>query len=147
MEYVYAKKSDLKEIKQLLNSLGLPSSDIGPHVRGFVIAKTGKLIVGVVGMEVHGKDCLLRSLAVRPSHQGMGIAKELFCRIVADAQKRGIVKAYVLTTTIEILCQKWGFNKIPKTRVPHTIIVSKEFQGLCPKTAVLMCKNIAQDVK
>jgi amino-acid N-acetyltransferase len=142
MKYEYAKAANLVGIKKLLSSMGLPSADIAGHWDGFIVAIENKEIAGVVGMELYGEFCLLRSLAVHPDYRGQGVAKELFRRIVVSAKKAGAKELYLLTLTIESLCKQWGFKKIVRNRVPMAILASKEFKGLCPKSAVCMHQAI-----
>ena len=51
----------------------LPAEDLTPkHIAHFLVGHDGRRLVGVVGMEPTGDGALLRSLAVRPAHQGEG---------------------------------------------------------------------------
>ena len=144
MKYEFARSSDLAEIKNLLSSVDLPSEDIAGHLDGFIVARVRKTILGVAGMELYGEACLLRSLAVHPDHRGKGVAKELFRLIVAQAQKIGVKELYLLTVSIEVLCEKWGFKRIVRSRVPMAILASKEFKSLCPESAVCMYQSITE---
>ena len=147
MEYQTAKVGDLSEIKKLLSTMDLPLADIAEHLEGFIVARAGGEIVGVVGMELYGEDCLLRSLAVDLKFRCKGIARQLFQRIVASAHDHGAKHLYLLTTTIEGLCEKWGFRKIDRKDVPKRISNTAEFKGLCPKTAVCLYQNTAEAVR
>lgn len=144
MKYEPAKSADFSEIEELLSAMGLPSADIAGYLNNFIIARVGKKIVGVVGMELYEETCLLRSLAVLPDHRGKGVASELFRQIFSHAKKTGVKELYLLTMTIETLCKKWGFKKIARSKVPRQILASKEFKGLCPMSAVCMYRSIEQ---
>ena len=146
MKYEPAKSADFPEIEKLLSAMGLPSADIVGYLNNFIIARVGKKIVGVVGMELYEEACLLRSLAVLPDHRGKGVARELFRRIVFHAKKTGVKEVYLLTMTTETLCKKWGFKKIARSKVPRQVLASKEFKGLCPRSAVCMCQSIEEIV-
>jgi len=52
MEYQTAKAGDLSNIKKLLSAMDLPLADIAGHLDGFIVARAGREIVGVVGMEL-----------------------------------------------------------------------------------------------
>ena len=147
MEYQTAKAGDLSNIKKLLSAMDLPLADIAGHLDGFIVARAGREIVGVVGMELYGEDCLLRSLAVDFKFRGRGIAHQLFQHIVVSAQDRGANRLYLLTTTIEGLCEKWGFRKIDRKDVPRRISNTAEFKGLCPRTAVCLYQSAAEAVR
>lgn len=129
MKYEKAKRRDLNEIVSLLSSAGLPSEDAGLHLENFIVARDGGNVVGAVGIQIYGSDALLRSLVVHPGARGRGISRQLAQRIVASAQSHGVRHLYLLTTTIEGLCSKWGFQKVDRKDAPEEIKNSAEFQG------------------
>ena len=144
MRYEQANRKDLDIIVELLSSVGLPAEDVGLHLDSFIVARHGKKMAGVVGVQLYGADALLRSLAVYPEARGRGIARQLSRRIVASAQRRGAKRLYLLTTTIEGLCEKWGYRKIDRKNVPEAIRSTAEFKSLCPSTAVCMYKELKE---
>jgi amino-acid N-acetyltransferase len=147
MRYKQANHRDLEGIIDLLSSVGLPSEEVSSHLDNFIVARDGNKLVGVVGIQLCGSDALLRSLAVHPESRNRGIARQLFQRIVASAHDHGVKHLYLLTTTIEGLCEKWGFRKIDRKDVPKRISNTAEFKGLCPKTAVCLYQNTAEAVR
>jgi amino-acid N-acetyltransferase len=73
MDIRSAIPGDLRDIQDLLRAVDLPAEDRTPaHLAHFLIGRGGRRLVGVVGMEPTGDGALLRSLAVRPAHQGEG---------------------------------------------------------------------------
>jgi len=147
MKYEEADQHDLNEIVSLLSSAGLPSEDVGLHLESFVVARDGGNVVGAVGIQLYGSDALLRSLVVHPGARGRGISRQLAQRIVAAAERHGVKHLYLLTTTIESLCEKWGFRKIGRKDAPEAIKNTAEFKGLCPSVAVLMYQSVGEIIK
>ena len=101
--------------------------------------KPGNLI-GVGGLEIHGRLALLRSLAVDDRHRRMGIASRICARLEEEAAERGIVRIYLLTETAESFFTKRGYSVTARTDAPAEIVATQEFTTLCPDSAVLMVR-------
>ena len=66
-EMIFEPASPMDEpwIRRLLTLCGLPHEDLTPqHLSHFGVIKEKGEIVGTVGLEIHGRSALLRSLAV-----------------------------------------------------------------------------------
>ena len=137
-----ATAKDERDIRDLLTDGKLPNEDIHAHLPNFLVAWFDDTMVGAVGLEIYGKIGLLRSLVVAPSHQGKGIGKMLYDRLIAYARLRGIEEMYLLTTTADKLFKKQGFVQIDREHLPEAIKQTGEFLHLCPSSAVCMKKNI-----
>lgn len=142
MEFNQANTGDLRAIKNLLWVAGLPSVDFESYLEYFIVSKVNNIVVGFIGMEPYGSVALLRSLVVVEDFRGQGIGRELTRRIIAQARQQGITDFYLLTTSVEKLCRKWGFQKIERHLVPEVIRNTAEFKELCPKTAVCMYRRV-----
>jgi amino-acid N-acetyltransferase len=126
------KKADIidaKQIQSLINlyaakDLMLPRSlnEIYDNIRDYWVCKENKKIMGCCGLHVVGWDNLaeLKSLAVAKSKQRRGIARELVNSCLKEAKELKIKKVFVLTY-IPAFFKKFGFKKIPKSRLPHKI--------------------------
>lgn len=147
MKYEQADRCDLIEITGLLSSAGLPSEDVGLHLENFIVARDDGNVVGAVGIQLCGSDALLRSLVVHPRARGRGISRQLAQRILTLAQRHGVKHLYLLTTTIEKLCEKWGFRKIGRKDAPEAVKNTEEFKGLCPSVALLMYQSVGEIIK
>ena len=78
MNVAAAQPADLPAIRALLTANALPSADLTPaHLGSFWIVEDAAGLVGVVGLEPHGRAALLRSLAVRVDRRGHGIGAAL----------------------------------------------------------------------
>ena len=140
MEYEQAKSSNEESIKNLLESHGLPASDINDHLGNFIVAKESSEIVGVGGFEICNDYALLRSFAVNSSHKGLGIAEQIFNLVEEQAIKSGIKAFYLLTDTASQYFERLAFYECSRDIAPESIRNTKQFSGLCPDTATMMCK-------
>lgn len=139
-----AKKSDLAAIRSLLQLTELPPEGIDPHLENFLVIRNPKsipgsdLLIGSIGLEVYGKSALLRSLAVHPDFQGIGLGTRLVERIIEVAKKRGIIRLFLLTDTAEEFFEKKGFVVVTRDQVPEDMKKSIEFTTLCTSSPSMM---------
>jgi amino-acid N-acetyltransferase len=141
-----AMPEDLTGIQTLLAQAGLPS-DLAGHTGGFLVARNRDSIVGCVGMEVAGPDALFRSLAVEPAYRGAGLGRRLYEALATAAVARGVERAYLLTTSIAPLAERWGFHRIGRGDVPDAIRGASQFRSTCCASAVAMVQDLAAAVK
>ncbi len=137
--YSFATPDDKDQIRQLLSECGLPSLYIHRHLKSFIVAKAAKKIVGVIGLEAHGRVGLLRSLCVDRAYRDRGIAKRLNERIMAYARMQGFDRLYMFTFGAEKFASRLGFRKIGKTRIPESIRSTWQFRKLefCPVVSMM----------
>jgi amino-acid N-acetyltransferase len=138
-----AVPGDAPGIAALLRDADLPHEDFADHLANFLAARREDGVVGAVGFERHGQDALLRSLVVAPAHRGTGLGGELVDRLAAEARRRGVKQFYLLTTTAEAFFARRGFRKIAHQAVPAAIVGTKEFNSLCPNSAICMTRAVA----
>lgn len=134
--------ADLAAVRDLLKTSDLPSDDVGEHLEHFLIVRAGGKIIGVVGMEIHGKAGLLRSLAVHPDQRGTGLGKALTSKILTAAHSAGLQEVGLLTTTADKFFVKFGFIPVRREHTPEWIKLSKEYKVYCPSTAIIMVKPV-----
>ena len=138
-----ASPMDESWIRQLLTLCGLPHEDLTPeHLSHFWVMKEKGGIVGTVGLEIHGRSALLRSLAVDPCFRKRGFAQQLTEKAEGYATSLKIEELYLLTVTAESFFLKRGGQKIERKSAPPAIQGTAEFQGLCPVSSVLMIKQL-----
>lgn len=147
LTFAFAIPADLTPIQNLLQDSDLPYEDVSDHLSHFIVAKKDNQLIGIIGLEVYERVGLVRSLAVADYYRGNGIAKRLYDRILAHAHMLGIDELYLLTTTAEGFFAKMGFVKVERNNLPEVIQATKEFQSLCPVTAVCMVKEIKEDAR
>jgi len=126
--YSFAGPADKNQIRRLLSECELPTLYIHRHLKSFMVAKAGKKIVGVVGVEVCGRTGLFRSLCVDEAYRGRGIARMLNERLLAYARTRKIDRLYLFTLYAEKFASKLGFRKIDRKRIPKSIRSTWQFR-------------------
>jgi len=140
-----ATPDDLPAVEQLLVTTGLPIDGVDENFRTFLVAEDGDAIAGVIGIERYGQTALLRSAAVSPNSRGSGIGTRLVKTILERAAADGVEDVYLLTTTAADYFPRFGFTQAPRSDAPDLLSASREFQGACPATAVLMKRSLTEE--
>jgi N-acetylglutamate synthase-like GNAT family acetyltransferase len=143
-ELADAGPDDRDAVAALLASCGLPHADIAAHLPHFTVARAGGRIVGVIGLELHGEDGLLRSLAVADDHRGEGIARRLYASLLGRARSLGVARLYLLTTSAQGFFEMLGFRAVDRASVPEAIRGTEEFRALCPASATCLVRSVAR---
>jgi amino-acid N-acetyltransferase len=132
-------------VTALITACGLPAEDLTPRkLRHFVIARKGDHPVGTAGLEILGRQSLLRSLAVAEAYRGRGIAEKLVTAAERYALSLGIDTLYLLTVTAERLFVGMGYTRIDRSAAPPEIRATEEFKCLCPEHSVCMKKRLSK---
>lgn len=134
-----ARPHDLRGALDLLGRSELAERDVAEgwgHY--FVVREDDGRIVGVAGLEVHGGDGLLRSVAVDPAYRGQALGTRLVAAAMERAALLRLRDVYLLTTTAERWFARRGFAACPRESAPTAIAASWEFRAGCPATAVFM---------
>ncbi|HEX6559954.1 MAG TPA: arsenic resistance N-acetyltransferase ArsN2, partial [Longimicrobiales bacterium] len=139
-----ARAGDLPGAVALLTESGLPTQGVADYFEsGYaVIEKNGKLLA-VAGLEVHGDDALLRSVAVASTQQGRGLGETVVLDRLAWARERGIRDVYLLTTTAREFFTRFGFEPIERAAVSHAVQQSLEFTAICGSESTAMRVSVA----
>ena len=137
-----AAPNDAAAIAILLRDAALPHEDFAGHLAHFLVARRAGAVVGAVGFERHGRSALLRSLVVAPALRGHGLGDRLVHRLAAVARRKKVERFYLLTTTAEAFFARRGFQKIARQAVPAAIAATREFNSLCPVSAVCMTRAV-----
>ena len=142
VSYSFAMPADKDQIRRLLSECELPTLYLHRHLKSFLVAKTAKKIVGVIGMEVYGRAGLLRSLCVQEAYRGQGIAKMLNAMILTYARMLKIGRLYMFTVSAEKFASRLGFHKIDKTRIPQSIRSTWQFRNFKPYPVACMVRTV-----
>lgn len=132
------------QAQQLLAACDLPTDDLqdaANHLQLFGCQDDGSL-VGLVGLEMHGTDVLLRSLAVADCARDQGLGAALVAHAERHAAGHGAQAIYLLTTTAERFFSQRGYRVAERATAPQAIAATRQFAGLCPATAAFMCKRL-----
>ncbi|HTO48601.1 MAG TPA: GNAT family N-acetyltransferase [Burkholderiales bacterium] len=109
-----AQPADLPAIRGLLAASGRPGQDLTPaHLGSFWIQRDAAGLLGVAGLEAHGRAALVRSLAVRADGQGRGVGRALLAHAESQAGALGVQALYLLTTTAERVFAARGYTATP----------------------------------
>jgi len=140
-----ARPHDLRGALDLLGRAELTDQDVSEgwgHY--FVVREDDGRVVGVAGLELHGEDGLLRSVAVDADYRGQGLAAALVEAVFQRASRVGLGSVYLLTTTAKDYFARRGFTDCPRDQAPAAIRESWEFRTGCPSTAAFMKRAVAQ---
>ena len=129
-------------ILSLLQSEKLPVEDLATNLPNFFIATDNGFVIGAVGLEIYGRDGLLRSLVVKPEYRKMKIAARLVNEIESMGRSFGLNNIYLLTETAQHYFSGKGFQAIDRKDAPVLLQQSPEFSHVCPSSAVLMKKKL-----
>lgn len=133
-----ARPEDEAGVLALLAESGLPTAGVAEWLAHYTVAEDDGRIVGVAGLEVHGSDGVLRSVAVDPAYRGGGMGGRLSATIIAAARQAGLRRLFLLTETAEDFFPRHGFRPIPREHASDAVKQSVEFREACPDTAVAM---------
>jgi amino-acid N-acetyltransferase len=140
-----ARPHDLRGALDLLGRSELTDRDVSEgwgHY--FVVREDDGRVVGVAGLELHGEDGLLRSVAVDADYRGQGLAAALVEAVLQRAARVGLRSVYLLTTTARDYFARRGFSECARSEAPAAIRESWEWKSGCPSTAALMKRDVAQ---
>jgi amino-acid N-acetyltransferase len=99
-------------------------------------------LAGVAGLEVYGRDALLRSVAVAPRLRSKGLGRRLTQDRLTWAANRGIQRIFLLTTDARSYWERYGFVVIGRGDAPPGIQGSTQWAGGCSATAIAMQKTL-----
>lgn len=139
-----ARPHDLRGALDLLGRSALTEQDVAQgwgHY--FVVREDDGRVVGVAGLEVHGEDGLLRSVAVDGDYRRQGLGAALVEAAVERAKRLALRAVYLLTTDARDYFARRGFAESPREDAPPGIRESWEFRSGCPSTAALMKRPVA----
>jgi amino-acid N-acetyltransferase len=129
-------------VERLLERADLPTADVRSSAATFYVGRHGGGRVGVAGLEIHGSDALLRSVAVEPSVRGRGFGTALCDRLERKARTGDVETLYLLTTTATDFFVGLGYVETERAKVPAPIRGTAEFADLCPSSATCLQKSL-----
>ncbi len=143
MVHVYNKPAR-QYVEELLKLNNLPTDDLDSVNLDLFLGcgDTSNKPKGIVGLEIHGKYGLLRSLVVHVDARNSGCGKLLVVKIEQLAQQKQLKTLYLLTNTAEKFFTNLNYEKVERLYVPRPIRETREFATLCPESAIVMRKNL-----
>ena len=127
----------------LLEAGELPTADLtAAHMQHFFYSGSADRPKGLVGIEIHGADALLRSLVVAPELRASGLGSALVRRAESHARAQGARCMYLLTTTAERFFAGRGYARLDRSDAPAGIRATREFADICPASSAFMFKSL-----
>ncbi|MGE5521925.1 MAG: arsenic resistance N-acetyltransferase ArsN2 [Candidatus Dadabacteria bacterium] len=144
MDIIKATSQQRDEIIDLLQKENLPAEDLPLDLSNFFTAIEENTIIGLIGLEPYGENGLLRSMVVSPNYRNQQIAERLVKMLEEQAIISGINTIYLLTETADKYFSRKGYKTIAREEVPTELKASSEFSHVCPVSAIVMKKELAE---
>jgi arsenate reductase len=133
------RPEDGTAIEALLHGAGLPLDGLADtHL---AVARRAGEIVGVAGIERHGRHSLLRSVVVAPAHRGAHLAEALVADRVTWARSDGAHAVSLLTTGADRYFERLGFARIDRAELVRQVAGSTQLAIPACSTAVAMTRR------
>ena len=137
-EITELRPDQLEQLRTLLSTNRLPVDDCEEQADIFCgIFEDGELIAAG-GLEPAASYALLRSVAVRESDRGRGLAQRITEHLLRRAERERRTAVYLLTETAADYFARLGFQAIERSDVPQAIRRTRQFDSLCPASATCM---------
>ena len=137
-----ASESDLPTVRRLLESAGLPTSDLASPRPQFAVIADGGQIIATGALQRFGSVALLRSVAVAPDRRGAALGRRIVRELERAARAAEIGQLVLLTQTAREFFAHLGYRVIERAAAPQDVQESEEFRSLCPSSATCMVKAI-----
>ncbi|RBP05062.1 amino-acid N-acetyltransferase [Roseiarcus fermentans] len=131
-------------LRAALTAAGLPADDIAePGVLLFGFARD-RTAVGYGGLELCGRDGLLRSVVVAAEARGEGVGRGIVDWLLDHAVRLGCERVWLFTTSARGYFEAQGFAAVERREAPASILSTRQGAGLCPATATVMVRILAR---
>ncbi len=138
MQSVLLTTDQKTEFSALLQSFSLPLDDLQEsHLLLFKFTRN-EISIGCFGLEQIGTKGLLRSVALLPQYHHCGLGVQMTKMAMDRARLLGITELFLFTLDKEKFFTTMGFAPVSKDQLPPEIISTREFQELCPDSAISM---------
>lgn len=137
------QRPSLPAVVALLEAAQLPCVDLSDaHLEHFFLAGASQNPSGTIGLELFGRDALLRSLVVAERARNAGLGEALVRHAEQYAEALGVERIYLLTTTAERFFTRLGYESVSRDRAPVAIKQTSEFSSLCPASSAFLCRRL-----
>lgn len=138
-----ARPADFDDMLALLARAALPPDGLRDHLTTTLVLRDGPTLIGCAGLEVYGREALLRSVALDPAHRGQGRGRTLIAAAEQLARDHGVQHLYLLTTTARPFFLHLGYTDFSRSDLPTSVQQSAEFGCCMCASAVAMGKKIS----
>lgn len=120
--------TDAQDILDLVNALAqdqvmLPRSpaSVVENIRDFQVAQVDGAFAGCAALAVIWSDiCEVRSIAVAPEHQGLGLGRSMLERLLDEALALGLQRVMAFTYIPDFFLRQ-GFHLVEHADLPHKV--------------------------
>jgi amino-acid N-acetyltransferase len=129
-------------LKASLTRAGLPADDLDDDGPLFWRFERDDVPVGFAGIEVHGRDAVLRSIVTLPPVRQQGIGGAMIDKMEIEARARGANAIYLLTRDWVSFFAKRGYAPCSRDHVPAAIAATVPFTKPSLADATAMAKQV-----
>ena len=133
---------ELADLAEVLKSADLPHDDVAAPGRHFYRLGDSDGLLGFGGLELYGREALLRSVVMLDHRRGKGAGGMLVAGLTAEAMRFGVDRLWLLTTTAEAFFARLGFEAAARDAAPAPIRATREFRDICPASAACMMRRL-----
>jgi amino-acid N-acetyltransferase len=133
---------DLLVIRALLETSGLPTSDLASARPEFAVVRERGQVVAVGALQRFGSSALLRSVVVAEGRRGSGLGRSIVAELERRARAHRVSHLILLTQTAAEFFARLGYRAIERSLAPQEMQRSEEFSSLCPGSATCMAKSL-----
>jgi N-acetylglutamate synthase-like GNAT family acetyltransferase len=129
-------------LKAALRKVGLPCEDVeqsGPLFWRF--DTEDDMPAGFAGLELHGRDALLRSLVTLPPRRRAGFGRAIVAAVEQEARLCGCDAVYLLAPAPDYFARA-GYAALSRDSVPEAIRASSQFHSPICTAAEVMVKEL-----
>jgi amino-acid N-acetyltransferase len=121
----------------------LPAADVDEPGRLFWrFESSDQVPLGFGGLEVHGKDALMRSVLTLPPAQKRGVGRGIVAALEVEALAAGAQRLWLLTLDAAPFFAQLGYAECARDKTPQVIQATAQWRSLCPASAIVMCKRL-----
>src|SRR5262245_33232278 len=119
-------------LKTALVKAGLPADDLAdPKSLFWRFETVADVPAGFGGLQIHGRDALLRSVVTLPPVRRMGIGSAIVNALEGEARALKCRSIYLVTTSEAVFFGRLGYATCARSDVPEAIRQSSHFARLC----------------
>jgi amino-acid N-acetyltransferase len=135
-------------LARVLAKARLPVDDVDEPGRLFWrFESSDQVPLGFGGLEIHGKDALLRSLLTLPPAQKRGVGRGMVAALEIEALAAGAQRMWLLTMDAAPFFAQLGYAECARDKAPAAIRGTAQWRLLCPASAVSMSKRLRRPVR
>lgn len=135
---------EMSELAAALRAAGLPTEDLGrPGQQFWRFCTPDGALLGYAGLEVRGREALLRSVVIEATRRGAGHGRRMVEAMAREAARDGIGRLWLLTLDAADFFAHAGFVRADRASAPPALAETAEFASLCPVSAVCMTRDLA----